>query len=109
MIPQRHGLFDEDTVMKYVSVTEARTRLPSLVEAPEEVVLTRQGQPVAVLLSIEEYRSTQALLNLAQHPERWTEILAAHRQVQRGALDEFVEFDELEAETDVPTVHQHTV
>ncbi|NJN46112.1 MAG: type II toxin-antitoxin system Phd/YefM family antitoxin [Candidatus Competibacteraceae bacterium] len=95
--------------MKYVSVTEARTQLPSLVDTPEEVVLTKQGQPVAVLLSIEEYRSTQALLNLAQQPERWTEILAAHSRVQSGALDEFVEFDELEVESDVPTVRQHTV
>ncbi len=95
--------------MKYVSVTEARSQLPSLVEAPEEVVLTRQGQPVAVLLSIEEYRSTQALLNLAQQPERWMDILAAHRRVQDSGLDEFVEFDELEVETDAPAVREHTV
>jgi prevent-host-death family protein len=95
--------------MKYVSVTEARAQLPSLVDAPEDVVLTRQGQPVAVLMNIEEYRATQAMLSLARQPERLTEILDAHRRVQRGALEGFVGFDELDTETDVAPLRQHTV
>ncbi|MCP5426166.1 MAG: type II toxin-antitoxin system Phd/YefM family antitoxin [Gammaproteobacteria bacterium] len=95
--------------MKYVSVTEARAQLPSLVDAPGDVVLTRQGQPVAVLMPIEEYRATQALLSLARQPERLAEILDAHRRVQHGDLEEFVEFDALDTETDAAPVRQHSV
>ena len=54
--------------MKTLSLSEAKMKLSSLVEAvqqtDEEVVITRNGRPAAVLVSPEEFeswRETQAL------------------------------------------------
>lgn len=82
--------------MEYVTVSKARNQIPRLAESPTSTVLTHNGEPVALLVPIHEYRSTQALLKLAAHPDRMTQVMSAHQRVQRGELDGFVE---LESET----------
>ena len=45
---------------KQITITEAKNKLPAIVHAVEKgpsVKLTRHGRPVAVLLSIKEYRA----------------------------------------------------
>ena len=96
--------------MKYVSVTEARSQLPSLLNEAEGIVLTRQGQPVAVLVDIEEYRATQAMLALVREPERLAAILQAHQRIQAGDLGGAVAYPELDdEEADDTDVLKHPV
>ena len=49
-------------MQKQFSIAEAKNRLPTIVHSVENgppVELTRRGKPVAVLLSIQEIRTTQ--------------------------------------------------
>jgi len=62
---------------KQYSIASARNRLPALVhdvEAGPAVELTRRGKPVAVLLSIEEYKKLRT-----QKPDAW-EALSKFRE-----------------------------
>lgn len=83
--------------MIYKSVSDARAHLPELVDTTSRVVLTRNGQPVAVLLSIGEFRSLQATLALASQPGFLQQILQADAEpisdsvrATPAALDELV-------------------
>ena len=79
--------------MEYVTVSSARGRIPSLANSPGSTVLTHNGEPVAVLVPIREYRATQALLKLAADPERLARVMSAHDRVRRGDLEGFVELE----------------
>jgi antitoxin YefM len=69
--------------MKTLSLTEAKAKLSSLVDEvsqrDEEVVITRNGRPAAVLVSADEYES-------------WTETLAVRadaglmRDIKQGLV-----------------------
>ncbi|MEI6400825.1 MAG: type II toxin-antitoxin system Phd/YefM family antitoxin [Actinomycetota bacterium] len=68
------------------TVTEARATLPELldrVEAGDEVVITRHGKPIAVLVAPERVRIRHASTSLdaAGH---LADLLAAAAQQQRG-------------------------
>jgi prevent-host-death family protein len=91
--------------MRFVTVSDARADMPNLTEGPQGTVLTKSGQPVAVLLPIREYRAMRAMLRLAAQPEIAAGVLAAHERVQAGKLDEFVELDA----DDAAAVQQATV
>ena len=54
--------------MEYLTVSEARKKIPTLATASKSTVLTSHGKPVAVLTPIDEYRALQALLKLATKP-----------------------------------------
>jgi len=64
-------------VSKKYSIAEARGQLPRLlyaVEAGEQVEITRRGKPVAVVLSIEDYkRLTGPTRSFAEAYEAWQE------------------------------------
>lgn len=77
--------------MKYVSMSEARDDLPALLDSPERVILTRNGKPVAVLVSLEEFRVMRATQALAGVPDELARILESHRRVQGGDLSTVVE------------------
>jgi prevent-host-death family protein len=64
-------------MLKQYSIATARNQLPALVHDVEDgpaVELTRRGKPVAVLLSVEEYRRIQA-----KRPDVW-EAISRFRQ-----------------------------
>ncbi len=89
--------------MNYASVSQARNRIPELAESAGSTVLTHNGEPIAVLVPMREYRALRAMLNLASQPERWQAVMADHARVQRGDLDDFV--DEASRD-DAPAVQQ---
>ena len=66
--------------MRYFSVAEARAKFASLLELStkreEKVVITKNGEPVAVLLSIDEYESMNETIEIMSDPELYAEILA---------------------------------
>ena len=66
--------------MRYFSVAEARAKFASLLELStnreNKVVITKSGEPVAVLLSLEEYESMTETIEIMSDPELYAEILA---------------------------------
>ena len=86
--------------MKTLSLSEAKAKLSGLVEdverRDEEVMITRNGRPAAVLVSPDEYESWKETQAIRGDPELMREIragLKAHkRRKARGyTLDELFE------------------
>jgi len=82
--------------MKRMTLTNARMRMPELVDPIEKTVLTRDGKDVAVVLGIDAYRSLNAIVELAQDPQRFVQVMNAHNRVQMGNLETTHDLSELE-------------
>jgi prevent-host-death family protein len=85
---------------KTLPVSEVKTHLPSLVagvaEREEEVVVTRNGRPAAVLVSYAEYARLKATLDVLSDPQLLRQIRKSRRYFaarRRGVPFEEV-FDE---------------
>jgi prevent-host-death family protein len=78
--------------MKYMNATSARTDLLKILDALEErVAITKNGQPVAVLLDYDDYRALRASQALARDGEQLAHVQATLDRVNRGdvqALDD---------------------
>lgn len=57
---------------KTLSLSEVKTRLPELVtgvqEREEEVVVTKNGRPAAVLINVDEYTRLKETLDVLRDP-----------------------------------------
>ncbi len=74
--------------MKTLSLSEAKAKLSGLVEEvesrDEEVVITRNGRPAAVLVSPEEYESWKETHAIRGNRELMREIRAGLKALKRG-------------------------
>jgi prevent-host-death family protein len=61
---------------------ETTDELARIVENNERVVLTRDGEAVAVVLSIDDYRSLEATAALLEDPENLRRALAADERLK---------------------------
>jgi len=77
--------------MRYLAVSKARAKLPDLIDSIERTVITRNGEPAAVLLALDDYRAMHAMQVFSRHPEDLVRIREGHEKVQRGELGDFVE------------------
>jgi prevent-host-death family protein len=59
--------------------------LAKVVESNDRVVLTRGGDPIAVVLSIEEYRSMEATVGLLRDPDNLRRALGAEERLKGTA------------------------
>ena len=73
--------------MKTLSLSEAKMKLSALIESvkntDEEVIITKNGSPAAVLISSDEYESWQETLAIRSDEELTAEIksgLAAYKK-----------------------------
>ena len=73
--------------MKTLSLSEAKMKLSALIESvkttDEEVIITKNGSPAAVLISSDEYESWQETLAIRSDGELTAEIksgLAAYKK-----------------------------
>lgn len=84
--------------MKTLSLSEAKAKLSGLVEAvesrDEEVVITRNGRPAAVLVSTDEYDSWKETREIMADKAFMREIRAGLRAAKRGKLRRYT-LDEL--------------
>lgn len=74
---------------RYLNVTEARRELLDLVEKlkkGDRVVLTKRGQPRAVLVNFERYALLEDLAWVLQDPGRQAALHQAWDELQRGKL-----------------------
>lgn len=71
--------------MKIAPVAEIKARFSAYLKASEEgpVIVTRNGKPVAVLLSMEDEEELERLI-LAYSPKFQSLLQAAEQQIQEG-------------------------
>ncbi|HZR99647.1 MAG TPA: type II toxin-antitoxin system Phd/YefM family antitoxin [Chloroflexota bacterium] len=71
-----------------VGLDELEQHLPELLDhlakEGEELVITRNGEPAAVILDIERYREVQQALREFSDPEYLAALLEARREVDEG-------------------------
>ncbi|MFH1980219.1 MAG: type II toxin-antitoxin system Phd/YefM family antitoxin [Pseudomonadota bacterium] len=74
--------------MNTISVSEAKMKLSALVtavqETDEEVVITRNGRPVAVLVSPDEFESWRETLTVRFDAGLMAEILKGQDSLKKG-------------------------
>jgi len=73
---------------KTLPISEVKARLPELVtgvaEREEEVVVTRNGKPAAVLLNYDEYERLKETLDVLSDRRLMKQIEASERYFARG-------------------------
>ena len=74
---------------KTLPISEVKARLPELVagvmEREEEVVVTRNGRPAAVLVNIGEYERLKETLDVLGDPKMMRQIRASERYFAKGS------------------------
>lgn len=82
---------------RILPISEVKARLPELVagvhEREEEVVVTRNGRPVAVLVNVEEYERLKETLDVLGDPDMMRQIRESQRYFARGGKG--VSFEEV--------------
>lgn len=75
-------------MIKTLPISEVKARLPELVvgvlEREEEVVVTRNGRPAAMLVNIEEYHRLKETLDVLSDPDLMAQIRASERFFAKG-------------------------
>jgi antitoxin YefM len=73
---------------RILPISEVKARLPELVtgveEREEEIVVTRRGKPVAVLVNFAEYERLQATLEVLSDPDMLRQIRRSQQFYARG-------------------------
>ena len=80
---------------RVLSLSEAKARLSQLVadveKSEEELVITRNGRPVAVLISADEFASWQETREIRRNPGLMREIRRGLNQLEKGQRFTFEE------------------
>ena len=73
---------------KTLPISEVKARLPELVagvlDREEEVVVTRNGRPAAMLINVDEYARLKDTLDVLSDPDLMRQIRASERYFARG-------------------------
>lgn len=81
---------------KYIAISDARATLPDLVEKVntkyDEVVITVNGKPKAVIMSLEEVESLKETAEVLAIPGALESIKKGREEIKRG---EFVKLSDL--------------
>ena len=78
--------------MKRVSLIEAPELAPLVERMRESMVLTTDEGPVAVVLTVDDYRDLRAMADLAEDPARVAEVFRTHKRFQAGEPHEAEEW-----------------
>lgn len=95
---------------KTLSISEVKTRLPELVagvqEREEEVIVTKNGRPVAILINIDEYTRLKETLDVLSDPGLMSQIAesrAFYKTKQKG-----LSFEDMFGEPLIPSKKRRT-
>jgi antitoxin YefM len=82
---------------KYLTVTQAQQQLPELPNelVEEPIVITQQGEPVMIAMSLEQFESLVETLEILSDREFMTEVREGIRQAEVGQT---ISLDDLKAE-----------
>lgn len=76
--------------MVTLSLSEAKMKLSELVDRvlsrDEEITITRNGKPAAVLISPDQFESRQETAAILSDPEMMTEIRSGLKQLKKTGL-----------------------
>jgi prevent-host-death family protein len=76
-------------VSRTLPISEVKARLPELVtsvaEREEEIVVTRNGRPAAMLVNYDEYRRQRDTLDILSDPDMMKQIRRSRRFYARSA------------------------
>ena len=90
-------ILNEGAMAKTLPISEVKARLPELVagvmEREEEIVVTRNGRPAAVLVNVGEYERLKGTLDVLSDPDLMRQIRASERYFARGGKG--VSFEDL--------------
>ena len=80
-------------------LSEVKIKLSALVEdvlrREDEIVITRNGKPVAVILSAEEYDSWKETQEIKKDPKLMDEIKKGLKAIQKGKAKTFTSLNQL--------------
>jgi prevent-host-death family protein len=80
---------------KTMPISEVKTRLPELVsgveEREDEIVVTRNGKPAAVLVNYDEYKRLKETLDILSDPRSMRQIAQSRRFYAKGRRGESFE------------------
>ena len=80
-------------------LSEAKIHLSKLVSdvvrREDEIIITRNGKPVAVLMSAEEYESWKETQEIKQDPELMREIREGLAALEKGRKKHYANLEEL--------------
>src|SRR5438046_6557434 len=89
---------------RMLPISEVKARPPELIaavqEREEEVVVTRNGRPAAVLLNVDEYDRLKATLEVLSDPELMGQIRASQKFYAAGRKG--LSFEEVFGEPLIP-------
>lgn len=89
---------------KILPISEVKARLPELVtgvaERDEEVVVTRNGKPAAMLVSYADYESLKETLDVLSDPDLMRQIRQSLKEIASGK--KALSFEEVFGEPFVP-------
>ena len=75
-------------VDQFVSVTEAKSKLPDLIcrlkTRPEVVAITRDGVPAAVLLSMDQFEGLMETLEILSDPKTMRSLRRSMKRARTG-------------------------
>lgn len=78
-----------------ITASKLRTRILKLVKelamTPEHYIVTHNGEPAAMLMSYDEYRSLLATLDVITDPELVESVRESRKDKRRGRLHSFDE------------------
>ncbi len=73
---------------KTLPISEVKAKLPKLVkgvaERDDEVVITRNGRPAAILISTDEYESLRETIEVLSDPKAMAQIRRSEAYFRRG-------------------------
>lgn len=73
---------------KTLPISEVKAKLPSLVKGvadrDDEIVITRNGRPAAILLSVDEYEGFRETLEILSDPKLMAQLRRSEAYFRRG-------------------------
>ena len=73
---------------KTLPISEVKARLPELVagvlDREEEVIVTRNGRPAAMLVNVDEYERLKGTLDVLSDPDLMAQIRTSERYLAKG-------------------------
>jgi prevent-host-death family protein len=77
--------------MTVTSLADAKKRLSEFVASAEQtherVIITKNGRPVAVLMSVEDLEVMEETLSVLSDPQLMAEIREAQAEIERGEVE----------------------
>lgn len=75
-------------MVRILPISEVKARLPELVagvhDREEEIVVTRNGRPAAMLVNVDEYARLKDTLNVLSDPDMMRQIRESERYFAKG-------------------------